>query len=121
LISPLSPFSLCWTLSTALLLAYTAVVTPPQISFGWLDPPCSPSPTVWRQSSFWSALVKYKCSPCHNCVVCVAAACGLLHGHILPHRHCSKLEFGRSHLWRIHPQQAKDHMDIPDRCYTAVN
>jgi len=46
LISPLSPFSLCWTLITALLLAYTAVVTPPQISFGWLDPPCSPSPTV---------------------------------------------------------------------------
>ena len=46
LISPLSPFSIAWTLATAILLAYTAVVTPPQISFGWLDPPCTPNPTL---------------------------------------------------------------------------
>ncbi len=39
LISPLSPFSIAWTLATAVLLAYTAVVTPPQISFGYLHPP----------------------------------------------------------------------------------
>jgi hypothetical protein len=46
LINPLSPFSIGWTIATAILLAYTALVTPAQISFGWLDPQCTPTPTV---------------------------------------------------------------------------
>ena len=46
LINPLSPFSIGWTIATAILLGYTALVTPAQISFGWLDPACTPTPTV---------------------------------------------------------------------------
>ena len=46
LINPLSPFSIGWTIATAMLLAYTALVSPAQISFGWLDPQCTPTPTV---------------------------------------------------------------------------
>ena len=46
LINPLSPFSIGWTIATAIFLAYTALVTPAQISFGWLDPQCTPTPTV---------------------------------------------------------------------------
>ena len=35
LIYPLSHFGVAWILTTALLLAYTAIVTPPMISFHW--------------------------------------------------------------------------------------
>ena len=46
LINPLSPFSIGWTIATAMLLAYTALVKPAQINFGWLDPQYTPTPTV---------------------------------------------------------------------------
>ena len=35
LVYPLSHFGVAWILTTALLLAYTAIVTPPMISFHW--------------------------------------------------------------------------------------
>ena len=38
LIYPLSYFGILWVGLTALFLAYTAIVTPPMISFHWLNP-----------------------------------------------------------------------------------
>ena len=46
LVYPLSPFGVSWLVLTAILLAYTAIVTPPVISFHWLDPPCVRVPTM---------------------------------------------------------------------------
>jgi hypothetical protein len=43
MINPTSQFILGWTLLTALMLSYTAIVTPPVISYGWMDPSeCTP-------------------------------------------------------------------------------
>jgi len=48
LLYPLAPFSLAWTVLTALFLAYTAVVTPAVIAFFWKAPECSrPPPTIY--------------------------------------------------------------------------
>ena len=46
LVFPLSPFGIFWLVMTAILLAYTAIVTPPVIAFHWLDPPCVKVPTL---------------------------------------------------------------------------
>jgi hypothetical protein len=46
LIYPLSPFGISWVVITAVLLLYTAVVTPAVIVFHWLDEPCYPIPTL---------------------------------------------------------------------------
>jgi len=45
LIYPLSVFGITWVSITAVLLAYTALVTPPVIAFHWLDPDCTVIPT----------------------------------------------------------------------------
>ena len=47
MVYPFSPFALAWTLLTAVLLLYTAVVTPPVIAFYWLDDECAPVPTLF--------------------------------------------------------------------------
>jgi hypothetical protein len=44
-IYPLSVFGITWVSITAVLLAYTALVTPPVIAFHWLDPDCTAIPT----------------------------------------------------------------------------
>jgi hyperpolarization activated cyclic nucleotide-gated potassium channel 2 len=47
LIHPLSNFGIAWVFTTAFFLVYTAIVTPPIISFSWLDHECSPNPTLY--------------------------------------------------------------------------
>ena len=47
LIHPLSNFGIAWVFTTAFFLVYTAIVTPPIISFSWLDPDCTPNPTLY--------------------------------------------------------------------------
>ena len=47
LIYPLSRFSLTWVVFTAILLLYTAVVTPPVIAFYWNSHPCTVPPTLY--------------------------------------------------------------------------
>ena len=46
LIYPLSPFGVAWLAVTAILLVYTAIVTPPVIAFHWLDEDCVTLPTL---------------------------------------------------------------------------